>query len=203
MSAKCLAAASAMLLFIGGKVFAEEVRGVIAKVDPDKKLLVLEGKNRGFKGLVLHLKLRDDTEVMVGRKPAKIGDLVPGKRARVLFETQGTERVAIRISVAGSLSSADSPSPPPTIAKKLPSEGSPVAGTLRRISLTDREIVVISPGRARNSETETTFLVPDNVKVVRNQRAIRFEDLREGEQVSVSGANQDGKLVAQTIEVQR
>src|SRR5262245_10957135 len=97
-------AVSVAVFLFAGRLAAEDVRGIIAKIDPENKVLILEGKNRGFKGTVLHLKLREDTEIVIGRKPAKITDLVTGKRARVLFETQGVERVAIRITMAGSLS---------------------------------------------------------------------------------------------------
>jgi hypothetical protein len=214
MNAKCLAIA--VLILVAGRASAEEVRGIIVKVDPDKKQLVLEGKNRGFKGMVLHLKVRDDTEILVGRKPAKLADLVAGKRARVLFETQGNEPVALRISVAdlsavaealrnltGGLQSSE-PAPPPGISsEKAPSDLSSVSGTLRRIARTDREIVVVGPGASKNSEVETTFLVPDNVTILRGQKLLRLEDLHEGERVTVSGEKKVGKLVAKSIKVER
>jgi hypothetical protein len=216
MNMKLLPSAFSILLVFLSNSYAEEVRGIIVKVDPDKKQLVLEGKNRGFKGIVLHLKIRDDTEIIIGRKPAKLTDLVTGKRARVFFEAQGKDRVAIRISMAdgsalgevlrnltGGLQSSE-PAPPQAIeSKKLPSDLSSVSGTLQRVARTDREIVVVSPGPSKNSEVETTFLVPENAKISRGQKALQLKDLREGEQVVVTGEKRDGKLTAKAIEVGR
>jgi len=204
ISTKRLSIALAAVVAFATTALGEDVRGVIVKVEPDKKVLVLEGKSRGFKGKVLRLKVPDDTEILVARKPAKLADLATGKRARVLFEAQGNDQVALRITVAGSLSSllesmtGPAPAEPPV--KSSPSEASSVSGVLRRVSLTDREIVVISPGPSKNTEFETTFFVPEGTKVLRKQQSIRLDDLREGDQVTVSGEKQNGQLVAKSIE---
>ena len=203
ISTKRLSFALAAVVAFATAALGEDVRGVIVKVEPDKKMLVLEGKSRGFKGKVLRLKVPDDTEILVARKPAKLADLTTGKRVRVLFEPQGNDQVALRITVPGSLSSLlelmTGPPPEPSV-KSSPSEASSVSGVLRRVSLTDREIVVISPGPSKNTEFETTFSVPDGTKVLRKQQAIRLDDLHEGDQVTVIGEKQNGQLVAKSIE---
>jgi hypothetical protein len=203
ISTKPLSIALSAVVAFATTALGEDVRGVIVKVEPDKKMLVLEGKSRGFKGKVLRLRVPDDTEILVARKPAKLADLASGKRARVLFEIQGNDQVALRITVTSSLSSLlesmTGPPPEPSV-KSAPSEASSVSGVLRRVSLTDREIVVISPGPSKNTEFETTFLVPDGTKIVRKQQSIRLDDLREGDQVTVSGEKQNGQLVAKSIE---
>jgi hypothetical protein len=184
---------------------AEDVRGVIVKVDPDKKLLVLEGKSKGYKGVVLRLRVPDDTEIVVGRKPAKLADLATGKRARVLFETQGNEQVALRISMVSlaSLLEAFSGTPPAETVEAIPSSATSVKGVLRRISFTDREIVIVSPGPGKNSELETTFFVPDNARITHQQQSVRLTDLREGEAVAVEGENRNGQLTAKSVTVER
>jgi hypothetical protein len=208
MKAKYIGYSLLALLLAGGAAFSEDVHGVIVKVDSANKELVLEGRHRPFKGIVLHLKLRDDTEILVGQKPGKIEDLVIGKHARVLFETRGNEQVILRVKMSAGLQALqallapESPEPPASVIQKSPQDGSSVSGVLRRVSLTDREIVVIGAGAARKSEVETTFVVPENVKISRQQAVLRFEDLREGQQVAVSGEKRDGQLEAKTIEVE-
>jgi hypothetical protein len=195
---------SALLVF-AARAAAEDVRGVIVKVDPEKKLLVLEGKSKGYKGVVLRLRVSEDTEIVVGRKSAKLADLATGKRARVLFETQGDEQVALRISMVSlaSLLEAISGTPAPETVESVPPSATSVKGVLRRVSFTDHEIVVVSPGSAKNSEVETTFLVPDDARITHRQQSVRLTDLREGEAVAVEGENRDGRFVAKSIVVER
>jgi hypothetical protein len=171
--------------------------------------LVLEGKSKGYKGEVIRLKLRDDTEILINRKPAKVSDLAANKRVRVLFEQQGKDLVAIRISVTslGSLLSevaamAETERPEP-LNNASSGNGGTVSGILQRVALTDREIVVVRPGPSSKSEIETTFLVPEDVKVTRAQHPIRFQELKEGEQVTIKGETRDGKQFARSIEVGR
>jgi hypothetical protein len=211
VSAKHLGIALFTFLVVAGRQQAQEVRGVIIKVDPERKVLVLEGKNKGFKGEILHLKVRDDTEILIGRKPAKLSDLSSLRRVRVLFEPQGDELVAIRISginlgqLLSTLSalSTERPGPADTVTQKAPEDVGPISGILRRVALTDREITLVRPGPSPNSEIETTLSVPQDVKVLRGQRPTRFEELKEGDQVSVTSEKRDGKLWAKSIEVGR
>jgi hypothetical protein len=131
---------------------------------------------------------------------------VAGKHARVLFEMQGNEPVALRVKVADvaaalhAILGPDSGSPPTAVIRNTPAEGTSVSGILRRISLTDREIIVIGSGPTRNAEVETTFSVPDNVKISQMDRTMRLEDLHEGQHVTVTGEKRDGRLEAKAIE---
>jgi hypothetical protein len=75
-----------------------------------------------------------------------------------------------------------------------------VAGRLVRIGLTEREIVLISQGSQGAKETETTLLVPNDVKITRDQKAVGLEELKAGEQVSVRTEKRDGHLVATAIQ---
>ena len=72
-----------------------------------------------------------------------------------------------------------------------------VTGTLQRVALTDREIVVIG-GDGKN---ETTFSVPESAKIVKNDKSVKLDDLKEGDKVAVAGEKRDGKRLASTIQV--
>jgi hypothetical protein len=74
-----------------------------------------------------------------------------------------------------------------------------VAGTLRRVAVTDREVVVIGPG-ARGGETETTIRVPEGAKLFREGKAVDLRGLKEGEPARVRVSRRDGKLDA--VEIQ-
>jgi hypothetical protein len=173
---------------------AAEIRGVILKADVEKNQLTIERRGLGVRGLVMTFQLDKDTQIQIGRKPAKIADLSPGRRVRVVYELLGERHKALLITlVGGSLS----PVSPPV----AESGGNGVGGLLRRVSFTDREIVVISPASKAGEEIETTISVPEDVKIARDQRAIPFDDLKEGEQVLVQADKRDGKLVAKSIQL--
>ena len=67
-------------------------------------------------------------------------------------------------------------------------------------SLTDREVVVVGPG-AKGPETETTIAVPETARVLRDGKAIPFDELKEGEGVTVSVEKHDGRLTAKSLQV--
>ncbi len=75
-----------------------------------------------------------------------------------------------------------------------------IAGKLIRVGLTEREIVIISPGAPGAKETETTLLVPSDVKITRDQKTLKFEELKTGEQVTIHTEKRDEHLVAATIQ---
>jgi hypothetical protein len=75
-----------------------------------------------------------------------------------------------------------------------------LSGRLQRVGLTEREIVVISPAAQGANETETTLLVPSDVKITRDQKALKFEELKTGEQVTIRTEKRDGHLVAAAIQ---
>ena len=76
-----------------------------------------------------------------------------------------------------------------------------MSGTLRRVSFTEREIVVISPAAKEGAEAETVVWVPEDVKIAKNQKAISFDDLKEGDQVLVQVEKRDDKLWAKSIQL--
>ena len=84
-----------------------------------------------------------------------------------------------------------------------PLKGEPgaITGLLRRVAITDREIVVVNAGAKGGPEIETTILVPDATKILRDQKSIRFQDLKEGEQVAVNAEKKGRKLLARSIQV--
>jgi hypothetical protein len=61
--------------------------------------------------------------------------------------------------------------------------------------------VVVGPGPKGERELETTIVVPEKVAISRDAKAVKFEDLKEGEQVSVRVSREKGKTVAQAIQV--
>jgi hypothetical protein len=172
---------------------AAEVRGVLAKVDPDKKEVVLEGRGRGARGLTFTFTTNADTRVLIGDETGHLSDLMPGKRAHVIYEMHGDERMALVIQSHGTIAA-------PTPAAPATADPNAITGTLQRVAYTEREIVVVGPG-PKGPETETTLAVPDNVKVTRDGKTIRFDDLKEGEKVAVTPEKRDGKRVAAAIQV--
>jgi hypothetical protein len=75
-----------------------------------------------------------------------------------------------------------------------------VAGALRRVASTEREIIVATPVDA-GQEKYTVLQVPDNAKVLRDGKPIQLEELKEEEQAVVRAEKRDGRQVAASIEV--
>jgi Cu/Ag efflux protein CusF len=183
---------------------AEEFRGKITKVDSAKKTVVVEGRG-STRGLALEFAVNGDTRIQLGREPAKLEDLQSGDRVRLVFENRNNQRVALtitdlslrpRAALAGNAPPGNAPNAP-----AAPVAGpNTVAGRLVRVGLTEREIVVISPGSQGAKEMETTLLVPNDVKITRDQKLLRFEELKNGEQVSIRTEKRDGHLVAAAIQ---
>ena len=86
------------------------------------------------------------------------------------------------------------------VAGVVRSPDDPNAGTLQSIALTDREIVVIRRDQA-GTETETTYQVPESAKIVRADKPIKLEELKEGERVAVQAEKRGGKMVAGSVQV--
>src|SRR5581483_3839551 len=180
MSIKHLLTSLLALLLVSVTASAAEVRGVVTRLDPEKKELILEGRGAGARGLVLDFMLGPDVRVEfgIGRQPGQLADLAPGRSVRVTFDLQNGRRVVQVIHVvgarpAGGVAAPSSPAP-------APGGANTIAGFLRRVALTEREIVVILPAQA-GMELETTLAVPEDVKCTRDQKPIPFEGLKEGE----------------------
>ena len=75
-----------------------------------------------------------------------------------------------------------------------------VAGVLRHVGITDREVVVIGPG-AKGSETETTVSVPEGVRITKGDKSIQLDALHEGDQVTVKVERRQGRAVAVSVHV--
>ncbi len=191
MFAKRMAWSFLATLVFGLPAGAAEIRGILTRIDPDKKELVLEGRSRGARGLALSFQVEADTPVLFGQQRGQLRELAPGKRAQVFYEFREGRRVATLITVAGPRPTATLPSP----------DGNTLSGVLRRVSSTEREIIVVGPGRSAGAEMETTLLVPVEVQITKDQAGAKLEDLQEGDPVQVRTEKRDGKLVALSIQV--
>jgi hypothetical protein len=173
---------------------ADEARGRIVQIDPDKKQIRLETR-RPVRG-VLDVKIDAKTQILIGGQPATLTDLAPNRRIRVVFEPCDGKPVA-QVIRALNLNLAQ---PQPAARPAPPKDGEGVAGTLQRIGLADSEIVVIGPG-PKGPETETTLAVPEGTAITRDGKKIALDDLKEGEVVTVKTESRKGKLTAVSIQV--
>ena len=182
-------------LFLVAAASAAEARGRIIRIDPEKKELRLEARGPR-RGTVLDLTLGPKTQIVIGGWTGTLSDLTPGRRVRVLYEERDGKSVAQVIRSPGVRAAATQPSP----AVAPPREGEGVTGTLQRVSLADREVVVVGPG-AKGSRTETTIAVAEKTPITRDGKEIAFEALKEGEMVTVRTQSLKGKLSAVSIQV--
>lgn len=171
--------------------WAGEVRGRIQSVDLDKNELVLGGLGTG--GQPLKVLLESDTQVFFGRTAATLADLPVGRRAHVTFEDRDNRRLAKAIYLAGPL--------PARRRERTPAraDGNTVAGVLQRVARTDREVVVVGPG-PKGPDTETLIAVPETARIVRGDKVIALEDLKEGEPVTVQTERRAGQWTARAIQ---
>jgi hypothetical protein len=171
---------------------ANEVRGVVARVDPDKKELQLDGRGAA-RGSVLAFTLDASTEVMFGRQAAAPVDIPVGRRVRIQYEVRAGKAVAKVIHVTGARPARPTPRP------ERGTDDGALVGRLWRVGLSDREITVLGPGD-RGAEKESVIAVPETAKLLRDGKPINLNDLKEGESVRVQAEKRDGKLVAKSVE---
>jgi hypothetical protein len=181
-----------------------EVRGVIIKADDKAHEVTLEARSKGMRGAVLKFVTNADTQVRIGKQPAGFADLTPGKRVRVVFEEREGRLVAYTIQIV-SLPLLMPPGGPPFGVPPGPGANPPISndpnaisGLLRRISVTEGEIVVVAA--AGGGENEMVLTVADNARILRDGKPIRLEDLKENEPVVIREDKKDNKLVARSIE---
>jgi hypothetical protein len=186
---------------------ADEVRGVVVKADKDRHELVVEGRGKAARGMVLRLELGKDTEILVGKNKGDMADLAPGKHVRVIFEVDNGRPHAVSVLVRSLpalgveiMPAAANPSAPPPPVSPPGAGANRVAGTLRRVSYTDREIVVVNAVPRGGPPVETTVQVPPGARITRNQKSISFEDLKEGEPAVVETQKKGNQLVAKSIQ---
>jgi hypothetical protein len=192
-------------LVLTATIVADEARGRIVQVDPDKKEIRLEMR-RPQRG-VLDVKIDAKTQILIGGQPAALKDLAPNRRIRVVFEQRDGKPVAQVIRSLGSLPLAAplggrglGEGRQPAAGPVAPKDGEGVTGMLQRISSADSEIVVVGPG-AKGAETETTIAVPEQTAITRDGKKITLDDLKEGEAVTVKTELRKDKLTAVTIQV--
>jgi hypothetical protein len=179
---------------------ADEARGRILQIDPDKKVIRLETR-RPVRGGVLEIKIDPKTRILIGGQPAALSDLMPNQRIRVLYQERDGKAVAQAIR---SLALLRLLAPPQEGARpSAPAkQGEGVTGTLRRVGLADREIVVIGPGD-KGAKTETVIAVPEETVIRRDGKKIALDDLKEGEAVTVKTEKKKDKLSAVSIQTGR
>jgi hypothetical protein len=176
---------------------ADEVRGIIVRVDLDRHEVQIEGRGIGKRGLAMTFNIGKDTQIYFGREMGEPSDLVPGKRVRVVVDGPR----AVSVQVLGLRRPRGEVRPgggDPTPAPKP--DANTVTGMLRRVSYAEREVVVIGPG-AQGPETETIVSVPKDVRVVKDGKPIAFDDLKDGQPASIQTEKRDGKLLAKSIQV--
>ena len=184
-------AALTLLVFgvVGPLVLADEVRGVVTKVDPDKKEVLLDVRAKGARTTMTFV-VDKDSQVLFGRVAGALNELTTGRRVRLDYETHDGKLVVTTIIA------------PPGARQAAPAAktaDNAVTGTLQRVALTDREIVVV--GTNGKGDNETTFSVPESAKIMKNDKPAKLEDLKEGDKVAVVGEKREGKLQASTIQV--
>ena len=179
---------------------AEVMRGVVTRVDLDKKELQLEGRGRGVRGAVATFALSDKTSVLFGDQAGALSDLETGRRVRIEFEATGAGAVAQVIHVLNGRRPAAVAIPEVPPVPAVPMDGDALTGVLRRIGYSDREVVLVGPG-PKGAETETTVAVPAAAKIVKDGKDATLDDLKEGDGAAVQVEAKDGRPSALSIQV--
>jgi hypothetical protein len=198
MSALRFSLSLATGLLLATAASAEEARGVLVRVNSDKKELQLEVRGPG-RGTVLTLAVDAKTRILMGGQPVELSDLTPGRRIRVSFEQRDGKPVVQTIRAFGLRPPPARPQPKSDLPMPR-KDGDGISGTLQRVALTDRELVVIGPG-AKGPRTETTFAVPEGTLITKDGKAFAFDSLKEGETVTVRAAPGKGRLTALSVQV--
>jgi cold shock CspA family protein len=179
---------------------AEVMRGVVSRVDLDKKELQLEGRGRGVRGAVVTFILSDKTSVLFGDQAGGLPDLEPGRRVRIECETTDAGRVAQAIHVLNGRRPTATVVPDMPPVPPVPADGDALTGVLRRVGYSDREVVLISPG-AKGADAETTVAVPETAKIVKDGKEATLDDLKEGDAAAVQVEQKNGRPSALSIQV--
>jgi hypothetical protein len=180
-----------------GSSAADEVRGRIVRVDLDRKEMVLHHGSRA-RGVDYTFALDDRTEVLFAGEAGALADLPAGRLARVSYEDRDGKAVARVIRIPLPLRAATGRTPPAPV-PETPA-GDAISGTLLRIGVTDREIIVIGPGR-KGQEAETTIAVPEGVPITRDGKKIGLDCLQEGEAVTVGMDPRASQPTARSVRV--
>jgi hypothetical protein len=214
-------------LLCTNSVFAEEIRGTLIRVSPDKQEVAVDVHDRGRRSSTMTLRTDADTQIMLGRKAGKMADLPIGRRVRVLYEVQNGQPM-VRSIIApgvitlnpalletlsgigaanginlGGLLNPPKNAPPPMPAANAPAAGAQngIGGILRRVSRTDRELVILGDPAPGKPPAETTVFVLMEARITRDQKPIALDDLKEGEAVVVVAQPKEGRLEAQSVSI--
>jgi predicted RNA-binding protein len=187
MATKRLGLSLVGLLAFAGAALAEEIHGVITKVDLDHHQVVVEGRGRGMRKGAYTLTLDKDSQIVQGRKTAEPAGLEVGRRVRVLFEMQDGQRVARVIHLRG-----------PSTTKE---DDRGITGTIQRVALKEHKLVIHGRQKRGGAEIDINFELPAEVRVTRAGKAIKVDDLEEGLRVRILPEERDGKMLAGSIEV--
>jgi len=191
MSARPFLVAVTSVLLLAPLAQAEQMRGVVSEVNGARKQLVIEGRGIGKRGKIFTFTMATDAAVLLGNDRGKLEDLASGQSVVIQFDTKDGQRIAIKVQG------------PATPAAKRPAAQAAenvLTGVLRRVALTEREIVVAVVG-ADGKEVYTSLPVAANAKIVRDDKEIKFDDLKEEERAAVRMEVRDGKKVAVDIRV--
>jgi hypothetical protein len=183
---------------------ADQVRGVVVKVDSEAGQITIEARGAGVRGATFTFTLGKDAKILLGQQAVPLKDVPVGKRAQITFETKDGKRVAVFVHVnnllgnlnnlmpndAGDRAGANAPNNDPNA----------LTGKLRRVAYTDREIVLAIPG-AGDKESYVSLPVAKDAKITRDDQAIKFDDLKEEESAVVRTEMRDGKRVATAVMV--
>jgi len=180
--------ALALLLTVAPLVNAEQMRGVVTSVDVAKKELVIEGRGLGKRGKSFTFTFGKDVRILFGDEAGAIADLAGGQTIRITYEAKDGAQVATTIQVNGARRPAQ-----PTGA------GETIAGVLRRVAYTEREIIVAASDKGK--EAYTTLPVAEDAKIARDGKGIAFDDLKEEERCSVKVEVRDSKKIAVSITI--
>jgi len=179
---------------------AETIRGVVSRVDLDKKELQLEGRGRGARGAGVLFALSDKTSVLFGDQVGALSDLETGRRVRIEYETTNAGAVAQVIHVLNGARPAASAIPDVPPVPAVPTDGDALTGVLRRVGYSDREVVLVSPG-AKGADAETTVAVPKSARIVKDGKEATLDDLKEGDGAAIQVEQKDGRPSALSIQV--
>jgi hypothetical protein len=202
------------LVFLAADALADEARGTISRIDPERRQIVVVVNGRGVHHLPMTFDLDENFQITAGNQAARITDLRTGQRARIYYEIRAGRRVALGITVRGRLGDIDlggalggilggaapGKNGEPPLATE-PEDANAIRGVLQRVAITDREIVTVGPNSKGEGEVETTISVPQSAPITRDGQSIKFEDLKEGQSVTVHTDSKNGKIVAKDVQL--
>jgi hypothetical protein len=191
-----------ILAATAGPTVAGEMRGLLAEIDPNRKEIRLQDRvllRRPGPIFTFDANL----QILMGQTPGTLADLMPGQRVRIDYEMRDGKAVARTVTIPGPLGARLTPlldmvPKPGTEAPQGGISGDMVTGSLARVGLSDRELVVLT-GRD-GVKTETIIAVPEACKLVKGGKSVGLEAFAVGDVVSVRVEKRDGKLTALSVQ---